>query len=72
MAKPAKVEGIHTAWLQDREVCARVDEGGRFLRAVSGTFVHANVPHCLENAWFLQCFMERQFHEFSLDLPWNP
>ena len=69
MSKFAVVQGIHQGWLQDKEVCQRVDEGGRLIKATSGTFVHANEAHCLENSWFLQCYMERQFHECSLDLP---
>ena len=68
--KFASVKGLSDSWLVDREVCARVDEGGRIIRSQGPLdFVGGSEANCLENAALLRPYMERQREALDLDVP---
>ena len=70
MAVFAPVDCLHMCWLKDKDICARLDEGGRLIRSTDGaTFVTASEEHCVENAAFMEPYMARQCAAKSLDIP---
>lgn len=69
MAKFSSVENLHTAWIKDREIAARLDQGGRLVRSSDGLFVNASELHCVENRALLVPYMIRQRKDRCLDIP---
>ena len=70
MAQAAPVDCLHMCWLKDRELCERLDEGGRLVKAMDGgMFVKASEEHCVFNRGLLEAYMVRQRASQSLDIP---
>ena len=70
MAQFATVDCLHIVWLKERDIQARLEEGGRLVRGVDGaTFVKSSEDDCIENSAFLKPYMVRQRGARSLDVP---
>ena len=67
--KPPSVKVLRNAWALERQICARLDDGGRLFRSQGGDFINATEENCLENRALLPAFMERQREMSNLDTP---